>query len=94
MCAKFWLSAIIYANVIAKNSFSSGKKKTLVPGLKLLEFFWSVQNLCCNDSKYHSFNWKDFSVTNVEFFEKKQFSLQFSIAYSVQSFFYFRVRLY
>ena len=40
MCAKFWLSAIIYANVIGKNSFSSGKKKFLVPGLKLLKCFW------------------------------------------------------
>ena len=35
MCAKFWLSAIIYAKVIANNSFSSGNP--LVPGLKLLE---------------------------------------------------------
>ena len=33
-----------------------------------------VQNLCCNDSKYHSFNWKDVSVTKVDFFEKKQLS--------------------
>ena len=45
-----------------------------------LDFFWfCVQNLCGNDSKYHSFNWKDVLVTNVDFFEKKQFSLQFSI---------------
>ena len=29
------------------------------------------------DSKYHSLNWKDVSVTNVDIFEKKQFSLQF-----------------
>ena len=36
-----------------------------------------VQTLCCNDSKYHSLNWKDVSVTNVDIFEKKQFSLQF-----------------
>ena len=36
-----------------------------------------VQNLCCNDSTYHSLNWKDVSVTNVDIFEKKQFSLQF-----------------
>ena len=80
MCAEFWLSAIIYAKVIANNLFSSGKKP-LVPGLKLMIFFlFCVQNICCNDSKYHSFNWKDVSVTNVDFFEKKQFSLQFSIA--------------
>ena len=32
---------------------------------------------CRNDSKYHSLNWKDVSVTNVDIFEKKQFSLQF-----------------
>ena len=32
---------------------------------------------CCNDSTYHSLNWKDVSVTNVDIFEKKQFSLQF-----------------
>ena len=42
-------------------------------------FLFCVQNLSCNDSKYHSFNWKDVFVTNVDFFEKKQFSLQFSI---------------
>ena len=29
------------------------------------------------DSKYHSLNWKDVSVTNVDIFEKEQFSLQF-----------------
>ena len=27
--------------------------------------------------KYHSLNWKDVSVTNVDIFEKKQFSPQF-----------------
>ena len=43
--------------------------------LFFLLFF--VQNLCCNDSKYHSLNWKDVSVTNVDIFEKEQFSLQF-----------------
>ena len=43
-------------------------------------FLFCVQNLRCNDSKYHSFNWKDVSVTNVDFFEKKQFRLQFSMA--------------
>ena len=36
-----------------------------------------VQDLCCNDLKYHSLNWKDVSVTNVDIFEKEQFSLQF-----------------
>ena len=36
-----------------------------------------VQNLCSNDSKYHSLKWKDVSVTNVDIFEKEQFSLQF-----------------
>ena len=41
-------------------------------------FFWfCVQNLCCNDSKYHFLNWGNVSVTNVAFFEKKQFGLQF-----------------
>ena len=51
----------------------------LVPyGISLLLFvLFCVQNLCCNDSKYHSLNWKDVSVTNVDIFEKKQFSLQF-----------------
>ena len=33
--------------------------------------------LCCNDSKYHSLNWKEVSDTNVDIFEKKHFSLQF-----------------
>ena len=36
-----------------------------------------VQNLCCNDSKYHSLNRNDFSVTNFDIFEKEQFSLHF-----------------
>ena len=34
MCAKFWFSVIIYANVIANNSFSTSN--ALVLGLKLL----------------------------------------------------------
>ena len=42
-----------------------------------LLLLFCVQNLCCNDSKYHSLNWKDDSITNVDIFEKKQFSLQF-----------------
>ena len=45
-----------------------------------LGFFvlFCVQNLCCNDSKYHSLNWKEISVTNnVDIFEKKPFSLPF-----------------
>ena len=33
--------------------------------------------LCCNDSKYHSLNWKEVSDTNVDIFEKKHFNLQF-----------------
>ena len=33
--------------------------------------------LCCDDSKYHSLNWKEVSDTNVDIFEKKHFSLQF-----------------
>ena len=41
---------------------------------------FSVQNLCCNDSDYHSLNWQDVSATNVHIFEKKQFSLHFSLA--------------
>ena len=36
-----------------------------------------VQNLCCNNSENHSLNWQDVSVTNVDIFEKEQFSLQF-----------------
>ena len=40
-------------------------------------FCFVYETLCCNDSKYHSLNWKDVSVTNVDIFEKKQFSLQF-----------------
>ena len=39
--------------------------------------FFCVQNLCCNDSKNHSLNCQDVSVTNVDIFEKEQFSLQF-----------------
>ena len=49
-------------------------------GIQFAQFFFvlfCVQNFCCNDSKYHSLNWKDVSVTNVDIFEKKQFSLQF-----------------
>ena len=48
--------------------------------IQLSRFFFLLlfcaQNLCCNDSKYHSLNWKDVSVTNVDI-EEKQFSLQF-----------------
>ena len=36
-----------------------------------------VQNLSGNDCEYHSFYWKDVSVTIVDIFENKQFSLQF-----------------
>ena len=32
---------------------------------------------CCNDSQYHSLNWQDVSVTNVDISVKKQFSFQF-----------------
>ena len=49
-------------------------------GIQFAQFFFvlfCVQNFCCNDSKYHSLNWKDVSVTNAGIFEKKQFSLQF-----------------
>ena len=95
MCAKFGLSAIIYANVKAKNSFSSGKKKTLVPGLKVLEFFWfACKIFAVTILNIIPLTERTFQSRMLSFFEKKQFSLQFSIAYSVQSFFYFRVRLY
>ena len=44
----------------------------------ILFVLFCVQNLCCNDSKYHSLNWKEISVTNnVDIFEKKPFSLRF-----------------
>ena len=49
-------------------------------GIQFAQFFFvlfCVQNLCCNDSRYHSLNWKEVSITNVDIFEKKQFSLQF-----------------
>ena len=39
MCAKFWFSAIIYAEVIANKSFP--QVNPLVPGLKLSEV-WNV----------------------------------------------------
>ena len=40
-----------------------------------------VQNLCCNDSKYHSFNWQDVSVTNVDFFGRE--AVQSPVFYSL-----------
>ena len=43
----------------------------------ILFVLFCVQNLCCNDSEYHSLNWKDVSVKNVDIFEKKQFSVHF-----------------
>ena len=43
----------------------------------ILFVLFCVQNLCCNDSEYHSLNWKDVSVKNVDNFEKKQSSLHF-----------------
>ena len=47
---------------------------------RLLFVLFCVQNLCCNDSKYHSLTERTFQsqmLTNVDIFEKKQFSLQF-----------------
>ena len=52
----------------------------IIFSILFLLLLFCVQNLCCNDSKYHSFNWKDVSVRNVDFFEKKHFRLQFSTA--------------
>ena len=64
----FQLKARLYLNFIAVRKYNF---------LDYFLFSFSVQNLCCNDSKYHSLNWKDVSVTNVDVIEKKQFSLQF-----------------
>ena len=75
--------------------FPQVKKKTLVPGLKLLEFFWFAYNIfAVTILNIIPLTERTFQSRMLSFFEKKQFSLQFSIAYSVQSFFYFRVRLY
>ena len=49
-----------------------------------------VRTLCCSGSRYHSLNWKDISVTNVDIFEKKQLSLQFLYSL-VQVFIVYRV---
>ena len=43
----------------------------------ILFVLFYVQNLCCNYCEYHSLNWKDVSVKNIDVFEKKQFSLHF-----------------
>ena len=55
--------------------------KILLPyGTQFSRFFFVLfcgQNLCCNDSQYHSLNWKDLSVTNVDICEKEQLSFQF-----------------
>ena len=64
----FKLNLRLYVNFIAVLKYN------------FLDFFFvcfCLQNLCCNDSEYHSLNWKDVSVTNVDIFGKKQFSLQF-----------------
>ena len=60
-----------------------------------------TKNVCCNDSKYYSLNWKDVSVTNVDIFEKEQFSLQFFysqlqvyIVYRVSFIFHLRASSY
>ena len=67
-CSTFQVKARLYVNFIAlrKCNFS-----------ELFFVLFCVQNLCCNDSEYHSLKWKDVSVMNVDTFEKKQFSLQF-----------------
>ena len=58
--------------------------------VRILFVFFAVTIL-----KYHSLNWEDVSVTNVDIFEKKLFSLQFVFSlpqlglHSVQSLFYF-----
>ena len=64
----FQVKARLYVNFIAVPKYS------FLDSFLLLLF--CVQNICCNDSKYHSLNWKDVSVTNVDI-EEKQFSLQF-----------------
>ena len=46
----------------------------------ILFVLFCVQNLYCNDCEYHSLNWKDVSVKNIDIFdcfEKEPFSLQF-----------------
>ena len=84
-CSTFQVKATLYVNFIAVRKYNS------------LLFFYvlsCVQNLCCNDSEYHSLNWKDVSVTNVEIVEKKAVSLQFFFSLLqvniVYSFFYYQ----
>ena len=43
----------------------------------ILFVLFCVQNLYCNDCEYHSLNWKDVSVKNIDIFENKPFSLHF-----------------
>ena len=57
----------LYANFIAYGNMI----------FSILFVLFCIQNLCWNDSEYHSLNWKDVSVKNVDIFEKKHFSLHF-----------------
>ena len=55
----------------------------------ILFVLFSVQNLCCNDFEYHSLNWKDVSVKNIDISSVSIFSLAYLSYHSAQSFFYF-----
>ena len=72
-CSTFQVKARLYVNFIAIRKYNF---------LDSLFLLFCAQNLCCNDSETWSFLkldkcWKDVSVTNVDIFAKKQFSLQF-----------------
>ena len=82
---KFWVSITLRRNHLHSQPFKLKRDcmEILLPyrnttfSVLFLLLLFCVQNLCCNDSKYHSLNGKDVSITNVDIFEKKQFSLQF-----------------
>ena len=67
-CSTFQVKARLYVNFIAVRKYNF---------LDSFLFCFVYKIFAVAILKYHSLNWKDVSVTNVDIFEKKQFSLQF-----------------
>ena len=67
-CSTFQVKARLYVNFTAVRKYNF---------LDSFLFCFVHKIFAVTILKYHSLNWKDVSVTNVDIFAKKQFSLQF-----------------
>ena len=63
-CSTFQFKARLYVNFIAVRKYNF---------LDSFLFCFVYKIFVVSILKYHSLNWKDVSVTNVDIFEKKQF---------------------